>query len=76
MYHDNPRRSEPSRITHTVYKASNINGRFTHATSKAAAVLAANKIEGTAGMSEAYLVREYGWTFTRLTKAQARAVGL
>jgi len=63
-------------MTKTVYKISNINGRFDHAYGKAAAVARANEIESETGLDEKTLTRDYGWTFKRLTPAQARAVGM
>lgn len=63
-------------MTKTVYKLSNINGRFDHVYGKAAAVARANEIEGETGLTENDLTREWGWKFKRLTPAQARAVGM
>lgn len=60
----------------TIYRLSNINGRFEHAASKAAAVARANEIEGETALTEADLTRDRGWTFRRLTPAQARATGM
>lgn len=62
-------------MTKTVYKLSNINGRFEHAYGKRAAIARAAKIEGEGNPTE-QVMREYGWTFERLTPAQARAVGM
>lgn len=63
-------------MTKTVYKLSNINGRFDHAYGLKAAVARANEIERETGLSKDTLTKEYGWTFKRLTAAQAAAVGM
>ena len=62
-------------MTKTVYKLSNINGRFDHAYGMAAAVARANEIDGSEGLSKSAL-EGMGWTIKRCTPAQARAVGM
>lgn len=59
----------------TVYRASNINGRFNHLRGKAAALDYAREVEKDADLSEAELV-ELGWTFRKCSPAYARSVGL
>jgi len=60
----------------TIYKISNINGRFDHVAGKTAAIARANEIERGTGLTEADLTEGWGWTFKRLTPAQARSVGM
>ena len=59
-----------------VYRISNINGRFDHLAGKREAIARINEIEGTRGLTEAELVRYYGWTIKRVSKSEAHAVGL
>lgn len=61
--------------TKTVYKLSNMNGRFDHAYGIAAAVKRANEMSEENGLSRREL-EDMGWTFRRCTPAQARAVGM
>lgn len=62
-------------MTKTVYKAHNINGKFNHLQGKKAAVDYARGIEGDEKLSEQDLVKEYGWTFKKVSASHARSVG-
>lgn len=63
-------------MTKPVFKLKNINGKFDHVRGKAEAIALACEIEGLGGLSERQLIQHYGWTFTRLSKEEAKAVGL
>lgn len=63
-------------MTKNVYKASNINGNFNHTEGKAAAIAYARSIERDESLSERELTEDFGWTFKKVSAAEARSVGL
>lgn len=60
----------------TVYKASNINGKFNHLVGKAEAIAYARAVEKDESLSEQDLVKDYGWRFEKVSATEARAVGI
>ena len=62
-------------MTKTIYKASNINGKFTHVEGKKAAIEYARGVERDETLSEQELTKEFGWTFKKVSASEARSVG-
>lgn len=62
-------------MTKTIYKASNINGKFNHLEGKKAAIEYARSVERDETLSEQDLVKEFGWTFKKVSASVAKAVG-
>lgn len=60
----------------TVYRISNVNGKFDHIQGKRAAIARIREIEGVEALTEADAIRDFGWTIARCTPAEARAAGL
>jgi hypothetical protein len=58
-----------------VYKACNIDGRFSHLDGKKAAVSYARSVERDESLGERELTEDYGWRFTKVSASHARAVG-
>ena len=59
----------------TVYKASNINGKFSHLLGKRAALAYARTVERDDTLTENDLVTQYGWTFKKVSASVARSFG-
>lgn len=62
-------------MTNEIYKASNINGRFDHLEGKEAAIAYARSVERDEALTEQELVKEFGWTFRKVSATEARSVG-
>ena len=62
-------------MTKTIYKASNVNGKFNHVEGKQAAIAYARSVERDEALTEQELTKDFGWTFKKVSASEARSVG-
>lgn len=61
-------------MSKTIYKALNLNGKFDHLEGKQAAINYARHVEKDETLTEQELIRDFGWTFTKLSAAEAKTI--